>query len=190
MRLSFVYSHKNYIMYKSISIGIIIFALMFSSYTYIWQTSWNIQQDDYIISFETQKVTGKIKGLEGKILFDENKLQESEIDVSVDVNTIATGFWLKNNHAKSENFLNAEKHPKITFKSQDFKKTSAGYLVLGTLQIKGISKEISIPFTFDREGTKGTFQGNFDINRTDFNLIKNGIGTILHVKIRLPVYTN
>ncbi len=175
---------------KLLTSGFIVIGILVSSYTVVLQTRWNIQNDNYTIAFETQKVQGKIKGLSGEILFDEKKIQEAKIDVSVDVNTIATGFWLKNIHAKSDKFLDVKKYPKISFKSKDFKKTSSGYLVSGTLQIKDISKDITIPFTFNRKGAQGTFQGTFDIDRVDYNLIKEGIGTILHIKIQLPVQVN
>lgn len=174
-------------MKKKTNIILICAVLLFSSFTATWYTLWKIQEDDYAVEFSTEKASGKIKGLEGKILFDEQKLSASDIDVSVDVNTIATGMWLKNNHAKAEDFFNVEKYPKIYFKSKSFKKTNTGYLVDGNLQIKDKTKAIQIPFTFNEQGGKGMFTGSFEINRTDYNLIKNGVGEIVKINIKLPV---
>ncbi|WP_437922352.1 YceI family protein [Sphingobacterium sp. LRF_L2] len=174
-------------MKKTISILVLSLVLILSSFTISWYTLWKIQENDYVIKFETSKASGTIKGLEGKILFDKQQLSTADIDVSVDVNTIATGIWLKNNHAKAEDFLNAEKFPKIHFKSKSFKKTSAGFEVDGTLRIKDVAKQVQIPFSFDENSNKAVFKGDFEINRKDYNLDKSGIGEIIKIQIKLPV---
>lgn len=174
-------------MKKKINIALISTIILLTAFSTAWYTQWKIQEDDYVIAFDTEKANGKIKGLEGKIIFDEQKLAEADIDVSVDVNTIATGVWLKNNHAKAEDFFNVEKYPKIYFKSKSFTKNSTGYLVEGTLKIKDVSKLVQIPFTFDENNGAGIFEGSFQINRKDYNLIKNGVGENVKISIKLPV---
>lgn len=174
-------------MKKNISATLLLLAILLSAFGTAYYAVWKIQEDDYVILFDTDKASGKIKGLQGKIVFDEQHVDAAQIDVSVDVNTIATGVWLKNNHAKAEDFFNVEKYPKISFKSKSFKKTASGYLVTGDLQIKNVSKAVQIPFTFHEEGNQGTFEGAFQINRTDYNLIKKGVGEVVKIAIKLPV---
>ncbi len=150
-------------------------------------TSWKIMEDDYVIRFKTDKANGTMKGLEGQILFDEQNLDKSNIKVSVDVNTIATGIWLKNNHAKAKSFFDSESYPKIYFSSTHFQKSGSGYIVEGDLKIKDTTKRIQIPFSFHSNQNKGEFSGSFQINRTDYGLLKNGVGELVNIDIKLPV---
>ncbi|WDF69569.1 YceI family protein [Sphingobacterium oryzagri] len=174
-------------MKTKIHLALISSILLLSAFSTAWYAQWKIQEDDYVIAFETEKASGKIKGLEGNIVFDPQKPAAAAIDVRVDVNTLATGIWLKNNHAKAEDFFNVEKYPKIHFKSKSVKKAASGYLVDGTLTIKDVSKPVQIPFTFTEKGGSGLFEGTFDINRKDYNLIKNGVGEVVKIAIKLPV---
>jgi len=150
-------------------------------------TTWKIVADEYVIRFKTDKANGTMKGLEGQIVFDEHNLSQSNIQVSVDVNTIATGIWLKNNHAKAKNFFDSKSYPKIYFSSRHFQKSDTGYVVEGDLTIKDITKRVQIPFTFNTHAQGGEFVGHFQINRTDYGLIKNGVGEVVAIDIKLPV---
>lgn len=150
-------------------------------------SNWNIS-DDYAIKFETEKAKGTIKGLQGKLQFDPDNLAGSNMAVTVDVNTLNLGMFLKTNHAKAEDFLNVEKYPTITFNSTKFTKASAGYQVDGNLTIKGSTKPVSIIFNFDKSAPTPIFTGDFEINRTDFDLKdKKGVGERIKININVPV---
>ncbi|MDP5139092.1 MAG: YceI family protein, partial [Spirosomaceae bacterium] len=99
----------------------------------------------------------------------ENDLANSKFAVSLDVASINTGNGMKNKHAKSDKWFDAEKYPKITFTSNKFTKTAAGYSVEGTLDLHGVKKPVSIPFTF----ANNTFKGSLKVNRMDY-----GVGTM------------
>ena len=73
---------------------------------------------------------------------------------------------MKNTHAKSANWFDADQYPTINFVSSSIGKTSAGYEAKGTLEMHGVKKEFTMPFTF----TNNTFAANFEINRADFKL--------------------
>ncbi|SEK19538.1 Polyisoprenoid-binding protein YceI [Parapedobacter koreensis] len=128
-----------------------------------------------------------MKGLKGTIDFDRTDLQNSRFDVTVDVNTISTGLGLKNRHAKAEDFLDAEQYPTIRFASSKITPSNDGFIAQGTLTIKNVSKEMTIPFTFDDTGSEGVFRGNFKLNRKDYNLEKNRIGEVIDVELVVPV---
>ncbi|MFD2599409.1 YceI family protein [Sphingobacterium corticis] len=161
---------------------VLICLLSFSFYFSTWKIDKN-----YIIAFDTKGASGTIAGLSGVVNFSPNTLNSSKIDVSVDVNTLDAGLSLKSKHAKNDGFLNAEKYPKITFKSSSFVKSGDSYLVRGDLTIKATTKRVEIPFTFVDKGQSGEFNGQFQINRTDYNLEKWGIGEVLDIDIKLPV---
>lgn len=142
--------------------------------------------DNYYVKFDGGDPAGEFRGLEGTIRFDPNNLQASKFDVSVDVATINTGNGMKNTHAKSEQWLDAEKYPEIKFTSNSFARTSEGYEAKGVLDMHGVQKEITLPFTF----RNNVFSSDFEINRLDYNINteepEHG-AAVLKVDISVPV---
>src|ERR1700754_4740839 len=100
--------------------------LLASAFTVIKSQDWKIS-DNYAIKFDGGDPSGEFKGLKGNISFDAADLKSSKFDVSIDVATINTGNGMKNTHAKSEKWFDAEKYPTIKFKSSSITKTATGY---------------------------------------------------------------
>ncbi|HRI20608.1 MAG TPA: YceI family protein [Panacibacter sp.] len=163
--------------------ALVIFAA--SAFTIIKSQDWKIE-DSYSIKFTSGDPSGEFKGLKGTVIFDENNLAASKFDVSVEVASINTGNGMKNTHAKSEKWFDADKFPLIKFTSTAITKTASGYVAKGIMDIHGVQKEFTIPFTF----ANNSFTGSFDINRLDFNINTaeptHG-DSKLHVDISVPV---
>ncbi|HTD97938.1 MAG TPA: YceI family protein [Mucilaginibacter sp.] len=139
--------------------------LLASAFTVIKSQDWKIS-DNYAIKFDGGDPSGEFKGLKGNISFDAADLKSSKFDVSIDVASINTGNGMKNTHAKSEKWFDAEKYPAIKFKSSSITKTATGYSAAGTLDMHGVQKPAVIPFTFDGS----VFTGSFEVNRMDYNV--------------------
>jgi polyisoprenoid-binding protein YceI len=70
------------------------------------------------------------------------------INVQIMVNSIDTKNEKRDGHLKTDDFFNAEKWPYITFKSTSIESAGGNKFVAnGTLTIKDVSREISLPFT-------------------------------------------
>src|SRR5437016_13704713 len=90
--------------------------LMASAFTAVKSIDWKIA-DNYSIKFDGGDPSGEFSGLKGSINFDPANLADSKFNVSIDVATINTGNGMKNTHAKSAMWLDAEKYPTINFTS-------------------------------------------------------------------------
>jgi polyisoprenoid-binding protein YceI len=150
--------------------------------------NWKIT-DKYNIQFSSNDVGGIFKTFTGSIAFDEANLAAAKFDVTIDVNSINTGNGLQNKHAKSDEWFDAAKYPAIKFTSTRIVKASAAYQVTGNLQIHGVTKEFTIPFTFKKAGAGATFNGSFTINRSDFKIGKPGgeVAEQIKVDVAVPV---
>ncbi|MBC7849968.1 MAG: YceI family protein [Chitinophagaceae bacterium] len=155
-----------------------------SAFTVYKAQNWKIGEN-YSVKFTSKDPSGTFSGLKGNVVFDEKNLAASKFDVSIDVATINTGNGGQNNHAKSEQWFDAEKYPQIKFTSSAITKTAAGYEAKGILDIHGVQKEAIIPFTFQNN----TFVGRFDVNRKDFNINPSNTKTadVLAVDLSIPV---
>jgi polyisoprenoid-binding protein YceI len=144
--------------------------------------------DGYKISFTNPDVSGTFDELSApSIVFDAAKLASSKLSLKLEVSSINTGNGLMNKHAKGEEWFNAEKHPYIEFTSSKIEKTSEGFKATGKLQMHGVSKEVSIPFTFSEKGNKATFNAKFNVDRSDFQIGKKNGGVAETIKITATI---
>lgn len=160
-----------------------------SAFTAITAPSWTIA-DGYSIAFSSDDASGIFKGFKGSIAFDEQNAAASKFDVVIDAASINTGNALQNKHAKSDEWLDAAKYPQIHFTSKQITKTAAGYQVLGDLDLHGVKKETTIPFTFKKTAAGGQFNGAFTVNRSDFKIGKPGGDVAEQIKLNISVPVN
>ncbi len=144
-------------------------------------------------------VTGNFNDFSGKLLFDEQDITKSSIDIVIKTDGINTNNVDRDNHLRSADFFNAEKFPEITFKSNKVEKADDGFTLNGTLTMHGVSKDISIPFEFigKAKGPMGKdhlgFEGHTKLNRKDFGITWNktldegGLAVGNEVKIELNI---
>ena len=118
-----------------------------SAFTIFKAQDWKIAEN-YSVKFTSSDPSGIFTGLKGTVSFDEKNLANSKFDVTVDAATINTGNGMKNTHAKSAKWFDAEKYPTISFTSSAITKTSTGYESKGTLSMHGVQKEVTVPFNF------------------------------------------
>ena len=160
-----------------------------SAFTVIKSQDWKISED-YSVKFTSSDPSGVFRGLKGTVSFDEKDLANSKFDVSIDVATINTGNGMKNTHAKSEKWFDADKYPVIKFTSSSISSTGSGYEAKGTMEIHGVQKDVTMPFTFQKTDNGGVFNSSFDINRLDYNINtaepNHGASTV-KVEITVPV---
>ena len=163
-----------------------VLLLAASAFTFITAQNWQIA-DGYNIAFSNDEAGGIFKDFKGTIVFDEQNPATAKFDVTIDVASINTGNGLQNKHAKSDEWFDAAKYPTIHFVSTKVVKTAGGYQVSGNLQIHGVTKPVTIPFTFKRNGAGGVFAGSFTINRSDYSIGKPGGDVPEPVKLDISV---
>jgi polyisoprenoid-binding protein YceI len=127
-------------------------------------------------------VTGSFKKYEGTITSTGDSFEGSEVEFSLDVDSIDTNQEQRDGHLKSPEFFDAATYPKITFKSTSL--TAAGddaYKLTGNLTIKDITKPVTLDVEFGGSATdfygnlKAGFEVTGKINRKEFGLTWDGI---------------
>jgi polyisoprenoid-binding protein YceI len=171
---------KNW--FLSIATGLGVTALFAFTFVQTWTIT-----DKHNISFSSNDVSGIFKTFKGSILFDEQSLTASRFDVTIDVASINTGNGLQNKHAKGEEWFDAAKYPVIRFTSKSIAKAGAAYQVTGDLTMRGVTKQLTIPFTFKKALNGATFNGTFTVNRSDFKIGKPGGDVAEQIKVTVAV---
>lgn len=130
---------------------------------------------------------GELSGLKGSIDWNEDSPEESKIAVIAESNTINTGIDSRDNHLKKEEWFDVEHYPELKIVSTAIVKGATGYMLNATLTIKGISKNISFPFTATKTPDGYLFNGKFTINRRDFGVGGNSVTLSDNADITLNV---
>jgi len=168
-------------------------------------TKWTIDTAHSEITFKVKHlvistVTGNFNTFDAAIETENEDFEDANITFEADINSIDTGNEDRDNHLKSDDFFNAEKHPKLTFVSKSFRKSGAGeYRLIGDLTIRGTTKTVELAAEYggtvqDPYGnTKAGFEINGKLNRKEFGLTWNAVteaGSIVvsdEVKLNLNV---
>ena len=138
----------------------------------------NVSSVTIIIRNVGMATEGKISGLEGSIVFNPNDLKNASFSVSVDANSINTDIHVRDSALKTAEYLDAKRFPRISFVSKQISQAnkSAPFMVKGMLTIKGISKEISFPFTAVGQNDGLLFTGECKVNRLQYKI---GVGSLV-----------
>ncbi|HRC84177.1 MAG TPA: YceI family protein [Thermoanaerobaculia bacterium] len=145
--------------------------------------TYSIDKGHSEVSFQIRHLVGKVRGqfddYNGKIVMDA-KPEASSVEFTIQAKTVNTFVPDRDNHLRSADFFDVEKFPTITFKSSSIKKTGDNaYAVTGTLTMHGVSKEITLPVTFNGTvkdpwgNTKAGFSAETTLNRKDYGIVWN-----------------
>jgi len=126
------------------------------------------------------RVRGRFTDFDGAVSIDAASPERSSVNVNIKAATIDTSTADRDAHLRSDDFFAVEKYPALTFTSSRVtKKTEELYEVTGTLTIRGVAKEVTLPVTFlgaakDPWGNERVgFETEIAINRKDFGLTWN-----------------
>ncbi len=105
---------------------------------------------------------------------------ESSIDVTIQADSISTGDEDRDAHVRSEDFLDVENHPEITYRSNEIEHVGGDdYRIRGELTVRGVTRPVDLDATFlgvatDPWGTgHAAFEARGEIDREDFGITWN-----------------
>ena len=122
------------------------------------------------------KVRGNFKDFSVTIKEDPNDITKSSVAVVIKTASIDTDNEKRDNHLRSADFFDAEKYPEITFRSSRIEKKGDAYIAVGTLDMHGVSKEITIPFEITGKmqdpwgNTRAGIEASTQLDRKDYGL--------------------
>lgn len=139
------------------------------------------QTKPQVIDYANSSISFKIKnagiGVDGKfatytatVKFDPVNLALAEFEGKIKTTSISTGINGRDNHLRKEEFFNVDKYPEINFRSTTIKKQGLGYVIVGKLTIKDVTKDVSLPLAITKTGAVEVYQANLTINRLDFHV--------------------
>lgn len=138
---------------------------------------------------------GKFNKFLAQLAFDPARLDKAYARIDVDVASIDTGSAEANDEVVGKQWFNAKAYPGVRFVFGGIRAVGGDrYLVTGQLTIKGKTLDVSAPVTFQAAGSRGVFDGSFNIKRLDYAIGEGewvDVGTVaneIQIKFHIVVY--
>jgi len=144
------------------------------------------------------KVRGSFDEFEGSIHIDGDNPENSSGKVTIQAKSINTRNSQRDDHLRSNDFLDMDNQPEITFASTGIKQSGdVEFVVTGDLAIRGVTKSVEIAFEYTGSATdpfgneRLGLEGSVVINRKDFGVSWNaaleGGGVLVSEKVTLEI---
>lgn len=167
-------------------------------------STWTIDPAHSIAEFAVRHmmvstVKGRFRSMEGTITLDEEQPERSSVVASIDVASIDTAQPDRDAHLRSDDFFNAERFPKMTFRSTRVERVDdERWKIYGDLTIRDLTKEVVLDTGFDGRvndpwgNERVGFSATTELNRQDFGLRWNQLletgGVVVGDRVKVSLH--
>jgi polyisoprenoid-binding protein YceI len=116
---------------------------------------------------------GTFHRFSGEIVADAQQLNASHVRFVIEAASLDTANPRRDQHLRSKDFLFVDRYPTITFTSTALTRDGLKYVVQGDLEMRGVTKRVTIPVTVEQRQDEIVVQGGISLNRRDFGVQYN-----------------
>ena len=136
--------------------------------------TWTVDHDESRLGVTATQMgsefTAAFESFRADIEFDPDALAEAHARIEIDVASFNSGSRDRDSNVTNPEWFAAEDHPEAVFETTAFRETDQGFEADATLSIKGVSRDVTLPFTLDIDGDRAHMQGELEIVRTAFDV--------------------
>ena len=129
---------------------------------------------EYVATFEKNAAPGVFKEFDTRLArFEPDKPEGAKLDVTVKVTSADMKSGDVNRAIRGPEWFDFARFSQAEFHAEDIQRVAPGrYLARGVLSLKGVRKELEVPFTWQESANAATMEGELNVDRLQF-----GIGT-------------
>lgn len=127
---------------------------------------------DFAATFENTPAPGVFKKFDARLSSNGDSPAGGKLDVTIGVASADMSNTDVNKAIAGPEWFDFARYPQATFQSTEVRREGSRYLARGTLTLKGVSRPVDVPFTWNATGDAATMEGEFVAQRSAF-----GIGT-------------
>jgi polyisoprenoid-binding protein YceI len=106
--------------------------------------------------------------------FSPDDLGASRLEVTVDIGSLDTGDQERDDTLRDNDLFAVAKFPQAHFTATQFAKTAAGFEAIGKLTIRGVTRDMRVPFSFrtatENGAAVGYMSGKATLRRLDYGV--------------------
>jgi polyisoprenoid-binding protein YceI len=136
---------------------------------------------EFVARHMLSKVRGRFSEYEGKVTIAERP-EDSHVEVEIQAASLSTDTQMRDDHLRSDDFLEVETYPTLSFRSTALRPTGDNtFDLVGDLTIKDITREVVLKAEFNGWGPGMTedrpplaaFSAKTEIDREDWDMTWN-----------------
>jgi polyisoprenoid-binding protein YceI len=104
------------------------------------------------------------------INFAPDALTDARFDVEIDLNSLDTMDEDRDSTMRGADIFDVAHFPTAHYVTRSFIKTASGYTAIGTLSLRGVTKDVPIDFQFAATGGGAKLSGTARLKRLDFSV--------------------
>jgi polyisoprenoid-binding protein YceI len=136
---------------------------------------WSVQADKSRLGFSGVQTGAPFKGSFGtwnaEINFDPAHPEAGRVKVTVDLASGRTGDAQRDTALPEGDWFDVKRFPQAVFEASGFTaKDGNAYTAAGKLTIRGVTKDVALPFTVAVDGDTAQAKGHVDLVRTAFGV--------------------
>jgi polyisoprenoid-binding protein YceI len=156
---------------------------------------------EFVARHMLSKVRGRFTEFDGTVTIAERP-EDSHVEVEMQAASLTTDTSMRDDHLRSDDFLEVETYPTLTFRSKALRPTGENtFQLVGDLTIKGISREVVLDAEFNGWGPGMTpdrpplaaFSARTEIDRHDWDMTWNFTvetgGFLVSRKVQIEIET-
>ena len=153
-----------------------------------WQIDYAHSKLGFIGDQNGEKFSGRFRKFDAHISFDPDHLDESKISVTVDTASATTGDDEWDSYLPQDSWFDVAVFPAARFVATKFHQTAKNaYEAEGSLTIKGVTRDLTLPFTLTQEGDHWRAHGHIALMRNDFSIGSGSFADPAYVKNAVEV---
>lgn len=143
--------------------------------TPVFAATWTVDPAKSTLGFAGTQTgegfSGTFKQWGGTIDFDPAKPEAAHVAITIDTGSAKTGDPQRDEAMPGEDWFDAGKFPKATFEATGFTpKGGDRFETAGKLTIRGVTKDVTLPFTLKIDGDAAHAQGKAALVRTTWGV--------------------
>jgi polyisoprenoid-binding protein YceI len=156
---------------------------------------------EFVARHMLTKVRGRFTAFDGRVVIAERP-EDSFVEVEIEAASLETKTDMRDDHLRSADFLDAERFPKLTFRSTEVRPTGGSRFELaGDLTIKDITRRVVLDAELAGWGPgpdpaappKAAFSASTEIDREDWDMTWNVAvetgGWLVGKRVRIEIET-
>lgn len=122
-------------------------------------------------TYQDEPFEGRFKRFDAKVNYDPGDLAHAKFDVTVDIASVDTANAERDQALPDKAFFDTAQFPRAHFVTTRFRKGTNGQVFAdGTLNLRGISKPVTLAVKFAQAGSGATLEVDTTLKRLDFGI--------------------
>lgn len=136
-----------------------------------WRTELAGSKLEYIATLQNTRVTGTFKEFDARVHFDENRLADSSVDITVVMTSADMIDPDVTKAIQGLDWFDSTRFPRAVLHASDVHQVGEKrYLARGVLTVKGIAQQVEVPFAWTAEANTATVTGELAVKRAAFRI--------------------